>query len=150
VAETQGEAECGASVEEAWSFIRDFENWITEFQGYDGHEVSDDASITLRMRGKVGPMSKVTRLRIVITGERPPHHLTFSMTGTTDPLVGDGQLDVTPASGSGARVAYRVRLNARGIAAPVLDEFLLKVVPQTVGDLSRRIADRLDTAAAGA
>jgi carbon monoxide dehydrogenase subunit G len=126
--------------------MRDFENWIAEFEGYDAHEVADDGTITLRMRGKIGPLTKVTRLRIAIVDEQPPHRLGFAMTGVTDALEGDGELAVAPAEAGRSRVSYRLRLSGRGIAAPVLDEFLDIVVPRAIGDLAGRIGERLGAA----
>lgn len=149
MAETQGRARCEVSPEAAWLFVRDLDNWIREFQGYDSHTVEEDGSILLQMRGKMGFMTKVTRLRIVITDEQPPSRLTFSMTGVTDALQGDGELQITPADGGASIVSYRVTLSGRGIAAPVLNEFLNLVVPQTIGDLADRIAERLTAEAAG-
>lgn len=130
-------------------FVRDLDNWIQEFGGYDSHTVEEDGSILLQMRGKMGFMTKVTRLRIMITDEQPPSRITFSMTGVTDALEGDGELRITPAEGGASTVSYRVALSGRGIAAPVLNEFLNLVVPQTIGDLAERIAERLTAEAAG-
>lgn len=150
MAESAGEARCAVPPDVAWLFIRNLDNWIREFQGYDDHTVEADGSILLQMRGKMGFMTKVTRLRIVITDEQPPSQLSFSMIGVTDALEGGGKLQITPAEGDAAIVSYRVILSGRGIAAPVLNEFLNFIVPEAIGDLAARIAERLTPQAAGA
>jgi carbon monoxide dehydrogenase subunit G len=150
LAESLGEARCDVQPDVAWLFIRNLDNWIREFQGYDDHTVEADGSILLQMRGKMGFMTKVTRLRIVITEEQPPSRLSFSMTGVTDALDGGGELHITPTEGGTSIISYRVTLSGRGIAAPVLNEFLNFVVPDAIGDLAARIAERLTPEAAGA
>jgi carbon monoxide dehydrogenase subunit G len=144
MAETTGEARCNVLPEAAWAFVREIENWIPEFQGYQDHVLEPDGTISLRMRGKVGPLTKVTRLRISIVHEQPPNRIEFSMHGMTDALDGDGELTITAVDGGASLVAYRVALEGRGIAAPVLNEFLNFVVPQAIGDLADRISTRLD------
>ena len=147
MAEIVGDAVCTVLRKAAWAFVRDFENWIGEFEGYDSHEVDADGTITLRMRGKIGPLTKTTRLRIAIVDEEPPSRISFTMTGVTDALEGDGELRVEPAGEARSRVSYRLRLSGRGIAAPVLDEFLDAVVPRAIGDLAGRIGERLGATA---
>jgi hypothetical protein len=72
------------------------------------------------------------------------------MTGVTDALDGGGELHITPTEGGTSIISYRVTLSGRGIAAPVLNEFLNFVVPDAIGDLAARIAERLTPEAAGA
>lgn len=127
----------------AWQLIRDVDAWIRLLEGYDGHTVEGGGAILLQLRGEVRFMTKVARLRIEVTEEWPPAELAFSMTGTTDPLAGGGRLRIVPLGDDACEVSYELSLDAGGIAAPVLNAFLEKVVPRAVGDLAARLADHL-------
>jgi carbon monoxide dehydrogenase subunit G len=143
VAEAGGQATCIAPPERAWEFVRDFENWIREFDGYDAHTVEPEETIVLQLRGKVGFMTKVTRFRIAITDEDPPRRLAFSMKGLTDPLEGGGELSIAAVPDGSSIVSYRLTVAGRGMSAPILDAFLADVLPKAVGDLAAGIAERL-------
>lgn len=144
MAEVHGAASTHVAPREVWDFLLDISNWIREFDGYVGHEIEADGAIVVSMAAHVVFITKRSRLRVVLGEQDPPRRLRFTLEGLDDPLTGDGELTCTPDATGGTVIAFRVSLRASGVAAPLLEEFLERVVPSTIGDLSARISDLLD------
>lgn len=143
MAEVSGRARVDVPQERVWAYLLEIENWIADFEGYAGHTTEPDGSVVVRMRARVGFVTKASRLRVDITEAVPPSKLRFVLRGLDDPLAGEGQLECRPAGPASADIEYRINLAAEGIAAALFNEFLERVVPGTIGDLAQRVAARL-------
>lgn len=139
MAETEGTGSCDAEPGQVWDYLLELDNWITALDGYDSHEETNDGRVIVTVRGKLGFITKVSRIEVRISERKPPT-IAFDLRGLDDPLWGHGQLRCSVGDAGGTDVAYRISLHAHGMAAAVTNEFLDRAVPSTVGDLAEKIA----------
>jgi glycine/D-amino acid oxidase-like deaminating enzyme/carbon monoxide dehydrogenase subunit G len=144
MAETSGDAVVLVGETKVWEFLNEIRNWLPQIEGYVTHEVDSDGFIIVAMRGRVGFMTKQTRLRIEVNDRRSDTLLRFSLIGLDDPITGFGELVTRNMGESTTAIEYRFEMRAHGVASPVVNEFLDRLVPSTIGQLAERIAARLE------
>jgi len=75
-----------------WEFVKDMNNWAPFLTGYQTHEIIDDTDSVWTLKGDVGILSRVVKLRAHITEWVEPDRIAFTLTGLNEKVDGGGVL----------------------------------------------------------
>jgi hypothetical protein len=78
--------------EHIWEFVKDMNNWAPFLTGYQAHEVLDDTDSVWTLKGDVGILSRVVRLKAHVTEWNGPERVSFTLTGLNEKVDGGGEL----------------------------------------------------------
>lgn len=78
--------------ETIWEFIKDMNNWAPFLTGYQKHEVLSDTDSIWTLKGDVGVLSRMVRLKAQVTEWNGPERVAFSLTGLNEAVEGGGLL----------------------------------------------------------
>jgi carbon monoxide dehydrogenase subunit G len=87
-----------------WDFVKDMNNWAPYLTGYQGHEILDDTDSIWTLKGDVGPLARVVRLRAHVTEWNGPTRVSFALTGLNERVDGGGTLELSPAEEGAAPI----------------------------------------------
>jgi carbon monoxide dehydrogenase subunit G len=91
-----------------WEFVKDMNNWAPYLTGYQKHEIVDEADSIWTLKGDVGVLARVVRLRAHVTEWNGPTRVSFTLTGLNEPVDGGGTLEMAAAGGGDAPAAAPV------------------------------------------
>jgi carbon monoxide dehydrogenase subunit G len=77
---------------DVWEFVKDMNNWAPFLTGYQKHEIESDTDSVWTLKGDVGILSRVVRLRAHVTEWNGPERVSFTLTGLNEQVEGDGTL----------------------------------------------------------
>ncbi len=83
--------------EVVWDFVKDMNNWAPYMTGYQRHEIVDDLNSIWTLKGDVGMLARVVRLRAHVTEWNGPTRVSFTLTGLNEPVDGGGTLEMSAA-----------------------------------------------------
>ena len=98
----------GLPPEVIWDFVKDMNNWAPYLTGYQQHEIVDDADSIWTLKGDVGVLARVVRLRAHVTEWNGPKRVSFTLTGLNEAVDGGGTLEMSAAEGDRALVPVSV------------------------------------------
>jgi carbon monoxide dehydrogenase subunit G len=75
-----------------WEFVKDMNNWAPFLTGYQKHEIIDETDSIWTLKGDVGILSRVVKLRAHVTEWNGPERVRFTLTGLNEQVDGEGQL----------------------------------------------------------
>jgi len=78
--------------ETIWEFIKDMNNWAPFLTGYQKHEILSDTDSIWTLKGDVGVLSRMVRLKAHVTEWNGPERVAFSLTGLNEAVEGGGLL----------------------------------------------------------
>ena len=114
-----------APPEQVWTFVRSFDNWASFIDGYQKHEVIDDTHSTWSIKGTAGSVTRTVTFDVEITEWHEGDHVTFTLTGRSEPLTGTGRFltqDVKAPSGPADPISPALaREKRQGPLARLLD-----------------------------
>ena len=89
--------------ETVWGFVKDMNNWAPFLTGYQKHEILSDTDSIWTLKGDVGVLARVVKLKAHVTDWSGPDRVAFTLTGLNEPVEGGGELvmregAVVPAS----------------------------------------------------
>jgi hypothetical protein len=84
--------------EEIWEFVKDMNNWAPFLTGYQKHEILNETDSIWTLKGDVGILSRVVRLRAHVTEWNGPERVAFTLTGLNELVEGGGVLCMRSAS----------------------------------------------------
>jgi carbon monoxide dehydrogenase subunit G len=84
--------------EAVWDFVKDMNNWAPFLTGYQRHEVLTDEDSIWTLKGDVGVLARVVRLKAHVTEWNGPDRVVFTLTGLNEQVEGGGQLVMTDAA----------------------------------------------------
>jgi carbon monoxide dehydrogenase subunit G len=93
------------SREAIWDFVKDMNNWAPFLTGYQKHEILDETDSVWTLKGDVGILSRVVRLRAHITEWVAPDRIAFTLTGLNEKVDGGGVLVLESAVATPGEVA---------------------------------------------
>ncbi len=96
--------------EEIWEFIKDMNNWAPFLTGYKQHEILSETDSIWTLKGDVGILSRVVRLKAHITEWDGPQRVAFTLTGLNEMVEGGGVLSMQPAGADSAAAAEQAAL----------------------------------------
>jgi carbon monoxide dehydrogenase subunit G len=112
----------GLPRETVWDFVKDMNNWAPYLTGYQTHEILSDTDSIWTLKGDVGVLARVVKLKAHVTEWNGPTRVSFTLTGLNEAVDGDGTLemqtdDAAAAAGQGtggASAATALAPAARG------------------------------------
>jgi len=81
--------------EAIWAFVKDMNNWAPLLTGYQSHEIIDEQDSIWTLKGDVGVLARVVRLKAHITEWNGPSKVAFTLSGINEAVEGDGVLEMT-------------------------------------------------------
>src|SRR5262245_7468717 len=80
------------SRELVWDFVKDMNNWAPMLTGYQTHEILDETDSVWTLKGDVGILSRVVKLRAHVTEWVDRERVVFTLTGLNEKVDGGGVL----------------------------------------------------------
>ena len=81
-----------------WEFVKDMNNWAPMLTGYQEHKILSDTDSIWTLKGDVGILSRIVKLRAHITEWNGPEKVAFTLTGLNENVEGGGELTMRPAA----------------------------------------------------
>jgi carbon monoxide dehydrogenase subunit G len=75
-----------------WAFVKDMNNWAPFLTGYQKHEILDETDSVWTLKGDVGILSRVVKLRAHVTEWIEPDRIAFTLVGLNEKVDGGGVL----------------------------------------------------------
>ena len=75
-----------------WDFVKDMNNWAPMLTGYQTHEILDETDSLWTLKGDVGILSRVVKLRAHVTEWIDREKVSFTLTGLNEKVDGGGVL----------------------------------------------------------
>ena len=130
----------GAPRTEVWAFVRDVNNWAPFARGYQAHEVVDDRESVWTVKGDLGPISRVTKVRVTITEWIEGEKVAFTVVGLNEPISGEGAIRLgDDAGGARTEIVGEGVLQFGGSLGPVVNHLIGPWVQEGADELVTRI-----------
>jgi carbon monoxide dehydrogenase subunit G len=84
--------------ETVWGFVKDMNNWAPFLTGYQKHEILSETDSIWTLKGDVGVLARVVKLKAHVTDWSGPDRVAFTLTGLNEPVEGGGELVMRPGS----------------------------------------------------
>jgi carbon monoxide dehydrogenase subunit G len=84
----------GRPREAVWDFVKDMNNWAPYLTGYQTHEVLSEADSVWTLKGDVGVLARIVKLKAHVTEWNGPTRVSFTLTGLNEQVDGDGTLEL--------------------------------------------------------
>ena len=84
--------------EAVWDFVKDMNNWAPFLTGYQRHEILTEADSIWTLKGDVGVLARVVKLKAHVTEWNGPDRVAFTLTGLNEQVEGGGELVMTDAT----------------------------------------------------
>src|SRR4051812_2046170 len=78
--------------EAVWEFVKDMNNWAPFLTGYQKHEIENATDSVWTLKGDVGVLSRVVKLRAHVTEWNGPSKVEFTLQGLNESVDGGGTL----------------------------------------------------------
>jgi carbon monoxide dehydrogenase subunit G len=75
-----------------WEFVKDMNHWAPMLTGYQTHEILDETDSIWTLKGDVGILSRVVKLRAHVTEWIDRERISFTLTGLNEKVDGGGVL----------------------------------------------------------
>ena len=86
--------------ERVWDFVKDMNNWAPYLTGYQTHEILSDTDSIWTLKGDVGVLARVVKLKAHVTEWNGPSRVSFTLTGMNEQVDGDGTLEMDTNDGA--------------------------------------------------
>jgi carbon monoxide dehydrogenase subunit G len=80
--------------EAIWEFVKDMNNWAPFLTGYQKHEIESETDSVWTLKGDVGVLSRVVKLKAHVTEWNGPERVAFTLTGLNEAVDGGGRLEI--------------------------------------------------------
>jgi len=97
VPEVEYTTRVGLPRETVWDFVKDMNNWAPYLTGYQTHEVLSETDSVWTLKGDVGVLARVVKLKAHVTEWNGPSRVSFTLTGLNEQVDGDGALEMSPS-----------------------------------------------------
>lgn len=84
--------------EAVWDFVKDMNNWAPYLTGYQAHEVLSETDSVWTLKGDVGVLARIVKLKAHVTEWNGPSRVSFTLTGLNEQVEGDGTLEMGAAA----------------------------------------------------
>lgn len=131
------------SIDKIWDFVQDMNNWAPLVPGYIDHEIINENESTWSFKGDLGFMKKTVKLKVDIKEWNEPSEVIFDLTGMSDNFKGGGYFKATPVSDNETTMTGNLDITAGGMMGAMINQILVKFVPQTAEELTEAIVAKL-------
>ena len=126
-----------------WDFVHDMNNWAPLVPGYIEHEILNDRQSTWVFKGDLGFMKKKVKLQIDIKEWNEPSEVLFDLKGLSDNFNGGGYFKAEVIDEQTTNMSGHLDITAAGMMGPMINQILVKFVPQTAEELTTAIAEKI-------
>jgi carbon monoxide dehydrogenase subunit G len=84
--------------EAIWEFVKDMNNWAPYLTGYQTHEIVNETDSVWTLKGDVGVLARVVKLKAHVVEWNGPTRVTFTLTGLNEQVDGGGTLEMRAAA----------------------------------------------------
>jgi carbon monoxide dehydrogenase subunit G len=114
--------------EAVWEFVKDMNNWAPYLTGYQTHEVLSETDSIWTLKGDVGVLARIVKLKAHVTEWNGPERVSFTLTGMNEQVDGDGTLEMgaTTAAESAVSAAPVVRRSFFGRILDAIFRFFFR------------------------
>jgi carbon monoxide dehydrogenase subunit G len=107
--------------EAVWEFVKDMNNWAPYLTGYQTHEILSETDSVWTLKGDVGVLARVVKLKAHVTEWNGPERVSFTLTGLNEQVDGDGTLEMNDAQAASTEAAPSVAIVKKSFFARLLD-----------------------------
>lgn len=118
--------------EAVWDFVKDMNNWAPYLTGYQTHEILSETDSVWTLKGDVGVLARVVKLKAHVTEWNGPERVSFTLTGLNEQVDGDGTLEMALSAES------RPETGLPAPEAPVKKSFFARLIEAIVRFFYRR------------
>ncbi len=126
-----------------WDFVKDMNNWAPLVPGYIDHEIINENESTWAFKGDLGFMKKTVKLKVDVKEWNEPSGVIFDLTGMSDNFKGGGYFKAEAVNDTETIMIGNLDITAGGMMGPMINQILMKFVPQTAQDLTDAIVAKL-------
>lgn len=131
------------NIEIIWAFVHDMNNWAPLVPGYIDHEIISERQSTWSFKGDLGFMKKKVKLQIDIKEWNEPSEVIFDLKGLSDNFNGGGYFKAEYIDDKITNMTGYLDITAGGMMGAMINQILMKFVPQTAQELTDAIVDEL-------
>lgn len=131
------------NIQKIWEFVQDMNNWAPLVPGYIEHVIINDRESTWEFKGDLGFMKKKVKLKIDITEWNEPSGVVFDLTGLSDNFKGGGYFKAEAINENETTMTGNLDISAGGMMGPMINQILVKFVPQTAEELTDAIVNKI-------
>lgn len=131
------------NINKIWEFVSDMNNWAPLVPGYIEHEIINENESTWAFKGDLGFMKKTVKLKIDIKEWNEPSGVIFDLTGISDNFKGGGFFRAESVNENETIMSGNLDISAGGMMGPMINQILIKFVPQTAEDLTIAIVNKI-------
>lgn len=131
------------NIEIIWAFVHDMNNWAPLVPGYIDHEIISERQSTWSFKGDLGFMKKKVKLQIDIKEWNEPSEVIFDLKGLSDNFNGGGYFKAEYIDDKTTNMTGHLDITSGGMMGAMINQILLKFVPQTAQELTDAIVDEL-------
>lgn len=111
-----------APLQVVWDFIEDMGNWAPFLEGYQKHEEINDTESIWILKGDVGVLCRIVKMKITITEWLEQEKVAFSIKGISERATGEGIFLASPGNTPGtSNLYFQFTLDAGGAIGPVVN-----------------------------
>jgi carbon monoxide dehydrogenase subunit G len=124
-----------------WDFVKDMNHWAPFLTGYQSHEIVDETDSVWTLKGDVGILSRMVKLRAHVTEWIEGEKVSFTLTGLNEKVDGGGELVMADVVAEAeAPAAPPPKPKRRWFGRRFLDWFARRMFRRMHGDGPKRIA----------
>lgn len=121
------------------AFIQNKEQWAVLIPGYLHHEFPNEQNMIWVFKGDFGIIQKAVKVNLK-DKESNPNQVMFDLVGLSDPINGDGYIEITQDQNGTCQLIGNLTMKASGFLAGMMNPVLEKFVPQLVEQLVQEMA----------
>lgn len=132
--------EVDVPIRNVWSFVSDMNNLAPLIPGYVEHEIYSSTRSVWEAKGEVGFIEKTVRMQLDITDYKEPELISFTLKGLSENFFGDGYFKAKKIHEQKTVMTGCLRIKAKGMAAPMMNPVLRRIVPKTAKSFTSTVA----------
>lgn len=138
-----------AEIADVWVYVSDIGNWAASMPGYQSFEAVDELHSKWILKVALGALTKTVGLKVTITERREPEFISFTLTGETEPVEGQGTFVASPMQSSKTSVVVTLSIAGNGPMAATMEAMSRPVVPRMTRMVSESLKDAIELSVTG-
>ena len=127
-------------IEEVWEFAKDIKNWAPFLKYYESLEELNDRESIWTVKGEVGPFTRTTKMRVIITEWMEKQRVAFELEGINEPIKGSGNVSLNSHGGESripgsTTVSITLSVKMEGTAGVLMNRLISPMLKPTAKDL---------------
>ncbi|MFS0782622.1 CoxG family protein [Bacillus sp. 1P06AnD] len=140
---SEKEVQIGITIEQAWDFTSEPDNWLPLMPGYISHSILSEDEIEWVFLGDFGFMKKKVTLQVEQLMRCEPASITFNLRGVSDPFKGAGYFELSYIDEGISAIKGSLDISAGGLMGGMVNSVLKTFVPQITSELVDKMKEEL-------